>query len=65
MDSRTVIVVLLTPAAVLFLVFAERKSRRNESLRRLPQVQEVTPFSPLERPLESNRRPGSRKVKSS
>jgi len=45
MDSGTIVVLVLTLAATVFLVFAERNSRRNEAKLKAASVQKLSPIS--------------------
>ena len=65
MDSGSVIVLLLMLAAAVFLVFAERNSRRNEAKLKAGSVTKTDSETdqPSEKSLDANRR--QRKAKSS
>ncbi len=61
MDSGTVIVLLLMLAAAVFLVFAERNSRRNEAKLKAGSVPKAATDQPSEKSLDANRRQGKAK----
>lgn len=64
MDSGTVIVLVLILAAAVFVVFAERNSRRNEAKLKAGSVAKAEPDQPSVESLDANRRQESRKAKS-
>jgi hypothetical protein len=64
MDSGTVIVLVLILAAAVFLVFAERNSRRNEAKLKAGSVPKTETGQPSEKSLDADRRQESRKAKS-
>jgi len=65
MDSGTIVVLVLTLAATVFLVFAERNSRRNEAKLKAASGAKTEPDQFSEKPLEAEGRQGSKKAKSS
>jgi len=62
MDSGTVVVLVLMLAAVVFLVYAERNSRRNEAkLKAESSAREGAATSPGPCPDMQDQKPGKRK----